>query len=61
MAETDGGLVKQSIQFTPTQFAWLQARSARRGQASIAAMVREVLDAAMNAEAAQQRDDEAAA
>jgi len=54
MAETDGGLVKQSVQFTPIQLAWLQSRAARRGQASVAAMVREVIDAAMQAEGAQQ-------
>jgi plasmid stability protein len=50
MAETAGGLVKQSVQFTPEQMAWLQGRAAKRGQASVAAVVREVLDAAMATE-----------
>ncbi len=54
MAETSGGLVKQSIQFTPEQMAWLQARAARRGQASVAAVVREAIDIVMQTEADQQ-------
>jgi hypothetical protein len=52
MAETAGGLVKRSMQFRPEQLAWLQGRAAHRGQASIAAMVREVIDSARRDEQA---------
>lgn len=47
MAETSGGLVKRSIQFTPEQLAWLQDRARSKGRASVAAVVRELIDAAM--------------
>lgn len=50
MAETAGGLVKRSMQFRPEQLAWLDARAQRRGGASSAAVLRELLDAAMDAE-----------
>jgi hypothetical protein len=50
MAETAGGLVKRSMQFRRDQLAWLDARAARRGGASSAAVLRELVDAAMAAE-----------
>ena len=50
MAETVGGLVKLSIQFTREELAWLRVRRLRKGQASLASVVREVIDAAMEAD-----------
>jgi hypothetical protein len=51
MAETAGGLVKRSMQFRPEQLAWLDARARRRGGASSAAVLRELIDTVMDAEA----------
>lgn len=50
MAETPGGLRKISLQFTPEQMAWLQGRAARKGGASVASVVRELVSDAMTAE-----------
>lgn len=52
MAETSGGLLKQSIQFTAAQLEWLQARARNRGSASVASVVRELIDEAKDAESA---------
>lgn len=49
-AETAGGLVKHSVQFTPTQMAWLKARSRASGGASVAAVIRKLIDDEMAAE-----------
>lgn len=54
MAKTAGGLVKQSMQFTPAQWAWLQARAAQLGSVSIAPVVRMVIQEAMDAEQGRQ-------
>lgn len=50
MAETPGGLRKISLQFTHAQMTWLQARAARKGGASVASVVRELVNDAMHAE-----------
>lgn len=61
MAETSGGLRKQSVQFTLAQMAWLQARARGRGRASVASILRELVDAAMRAECGDAPDVEAVA
>lgn len=58
VTQTAGGLIKRSTQFTRAQFAWLQERAARKGQASLASVLRELIDDAMKAERAD--EDEAA-
>lgn len=50
MAETAGGLKKHSIQFTPSQWVWLQERAARTGSVSVAPVVRMVIQEAIDAE-----------
>lgn len=62
MAETAGGLRKISIQFTPEQMVWLQARSERRGGASIASLIREIVadTAAAESDAERVENGEAA-
>lgn len=55
MTQTSGGLVKRSVQFLPAQFAWLRAQAASKGQTSIAAVIRELIDGAMAAEQAPKR------
>jgi hypothetical protein len=57
MAETSGGLRKISLQFTPDQMAWLRSRAARKGGASIAAVIREIVDDMIRAEYLAARDD----
>jgi hypothetical protein len=47
VAETSGGLVKSSQQWTPEQFDWLQSESRRLGLASLSATVRLIVQAAM--------------
>ena len=49
MATTSGGLIKASAQWTPEQFAWLQAESVRLGLASVAAAARYHVQRAMQA------------
>ena len=49
MAETSGGLVKTSMQWTPEQYEWLQAESRRLGLASVSATARLVVQAALAA------------
>lgn len=45
VAETSGGLVKQSIQLTPEQSAWLESESDRLGLRSVSAVVRLIVQA----------------
>lgn len=40
VAETSGGLVKASAQWTPDQYDWLQRESERLGLGSVAAVAR---------------------
>lgn len=47
---TVGGLRKQSMAFTPEQWAWLEARSASMGRVPVAVVVRQLVQAAMDAE-----------
>lgn len=47
MAETSGGLVKASAQWTPEQYAWLRKESQRLGLQSIAAAARYWIQKAM--------------
>lgn len=54
MAETAGGLRKHSIQFTPKQLAWLQGQAQGRGIASVASVVRDLIDEAMSYTATEQ-------
>ncbi len=49
VAETSGGLVKGSMQWTPEQHEWLQTESRRLGLASVSAVARMIVQAAMTA------------
>jgi hypothetical protein len=58
MAKSAGGLVKQSMQFTPEQWAWLQQRAAQTGSVSIAPVVRMLIQEAMIADREQSAEGE---
>jgi hypothetical protein len=49
VAETSGGMVKASAQWTPEQYQWLQDESERLGVGSVSAVARMVVQAAMTA------------
>jgi hypothetical protein len=49
VAETSGGLVKSSSQWTPEQYAYLKAEAARLGVSSISAVLRLIVQEQMNA------------
>ena len=50
MAETSGGLIRGSAQWTPEQHAWLEAESTRLGLGSVAAVARFYVQAAIQAQ-----------
>lgn len=52
---TSGGLVKHSIQFTPGELAWLREQARLSGHAGVSAMVRKIVDTAMEAERRPER------
>jgi hypothetical protein len=52
-----GKPIRTSAQWTPEQYAWLQARARRLGLRSVAAVVSMLVQEAMNAEYRANRDD----
>lgn len=55
-AMTSGGLIKSSSQWTPEQYAWLREQAHEQGRVSVPTLLRQMVQAAMDAQRAIRRE-----